>query len=358
MASLAASHEKFGQQARVAAVLGLLALASACSSMAGPGQAEGTQGEGGSSGPGPARDAGSKPTGSADSGSSGAGDAGQGTGDAGTTVVASDSGAMVDVGQAPVDAGVDAPAVDASADAAADAVSFNGAWAPVSYGVSQMDTGGGNNIAIAYGGYTATAADSQAWVTEMTATRLTQLGVGHMVAVQGPEDAEYAAREIGNSELAAALLTEAASATYIIVIAHSSGGFVADELFTFVDPTVMAKIAYFNLDGGSWALTNAMVDTMRGVYFCGAHDSVAGYSENYSSDESLSSTFTQSRLFTVDADGSGCNVGAGWCLHDTLIINHPHDPADFDLALDYTDFTGGRQVVTSYIDQGVSDGVL
>jgi hypothetical protein len=221
-----------------------------------------------------------------------------------------------------------------------------------------MDTGGGDNIVIAYGGYTATDADSQAWVTQLTTVRLAQLGVGHLYAVRGPEDPDYAAREIGNSELATALATQASSASYVIIMAHSSGGFVADELFTFADASVLAKIAYFNLDGGSWSLTNALVGSMRGVYFCNAHDSVAGNSENTSSDESLHAEFAASHAFTVDADGSGCDVGAGWCLHDTLIINHPHDPTTYDLALDYTDFTGGRQVVSSYIDQAVSDGVL
>jgi hypothetical protein len=239
-----------------------------------------------------------------------------------------------------------------------DAATLPGTWSPVSFGVTTMDTGGGDNIVIAYGGYTATDADSQAWVTQLTTVRLAQLGVGHLYAVRGPEDPDYAAREIGNSELATALATQASSASYVIIMAHSSGGFVADELFTFADASVLAKIAYFNLDGGSWALTNALVGSMRGVYFCNAHDSVAGNSENTSSDESLHAEFAASHAFTVDADGSGCDVGAGWCLHDTLITNRPHDPTTYDLALDYTDFTGGRQVVRSYIDQAVSDGVL
>ncbi|HEX8789510.1 MAG TPA: hypothetical protein VF765_01065 [Polyangiaceae bacterium] len=245
-------------------------------------------------------------------------------------------------------------------DAAPEAAPWDasGPWTPVSFGVTTKDTGGGSDIVIAYGGYTATDADSQAWVTQMTGVRLAQLGVGHMYAVRGPMDPDYASREIGNSELAAALATQAVASTHVLVIAHSSGGFVADELFTFADAAVLAKIAYFNLDGGSWALTDALVGSMRGVYFCNAHDSVAGDSENTSSDESLHAMFSASHFFTVDADGSGCDVGAGWCLHDTLIINHPHDPTTFDLALDYTDFTGGRQVVTSYVDQAVSDGVL
>jgi len=250
--------------------------------------------------------------------------------------------------------GLDGPSPEADDDSPATSAS----WSPVSYGVTTMDTGAGDDIVIAYGGYTATDQDSQAWVTQMTSVRLAQLGVGHLYAVRGPEDPDYASREIGNSELAAALTTQATAATHVIVIAHSSGGFVADELFTFADPSVIAKIAYFNLDGGSWALTDALVGSMRGVYFCNAHDSVAGDSENTSSDESLHAELPASHFFTVDADGSGCDVGAGWCLHDTLITNHPHDPTTYDLALDYTDFTSGRQVVTSYIDQAVSDSVL
>jgi hypothetical protein len=291
----------------------------------------------------------------------GSGDAGNQTPDGGNVSGRDAAPTQPDASPVPGDAtggSADAGSDDPSPDAGTDSSFTEGTWSPVSFGVTTMDSGGGDNIVIAYGGYTATDADSQAWVTALTSTRLAQLGVGHLYAVRGPEDPDYAAREIGNSELAAALSTQATPASYVVIVAHSSGGFVADELFTFADPSVLAKVAYFNLDGGSWALTDALVGSMRGVYFCNAHDSVAGDSENTSSDESLHAEFPASHFFTVDADGSGCDVGAGWCLHDTLITNHPHDPTTYDLALDYTDFTNGRHVVTSYIDQAVSDGVL
>jgi hypothetical protein len=303
------------------------------------------------------------PSGGSDVGSKGS-DAGQPPGDDAAGQMTAEAG---DAGGPSSDAGgsdsssgrpSDGGSEGSSPEAGGDSGAIVGTWSPVSFGVTTLDTGGGNDIVIAYGGYTATDQDSQAWVTQMTSVRLAQLGVGHLYAVRGPKDADYASREIGNSELAAALATQATAASHVIVIAHSSGGFVADELFTFADPSVLAKVAYFNLDGGSWALTDALVGSMRGVYFCNAHDSVAGDSENTSSDESLHAEFAASHFFTVDADGSGCDVGAGWCLHDTLITNHPHDPTTYDLALDYTDFTGGRQVVTSYIDQAVTDGVL
>ena len=219
-----------------------------------------------------------------------------------------------------------------------------------------------NNILIVYGGYTATDQDSQSLGhrDDGGAARAARRRA-HLLQRAGPEDYREDLRPHARSatpSLLQALATQADPASYVIIVAHSSGGFVADELFTFADPSVISKIAYFNLDGGSWALTDELVDSMRGVYFCNAHDSGAGDSENTSSDESLHEDFSGSHLFTVDADGSGCDVGAGWCMHDTLITNHPHDPTTFDLALDYTDFTSGRHVVTSYIDQAVSDSVL
>jgi hypothetical protein len=252
----------------------------------------------------------------------------------------------------------DAGATDAEASAPVDAAFSLGSWTAVSNGVTAATSGTGPNIVIAYGGYTATLEDSQDWVAQLTSVRLAALGVGQLYAVQGPADPDYSSREIGNSELAAAVLPEASAATRIVVIAHSSGDFVAGEFFTFADPAVIAKITYFDLDGGDATVTAQLVASMRGVYFCGADDPAAGYSENYSSDQSLSAQFSGSHLFTVDATGSGCDMGAGWCLHDTLITSHPHDPTTFDLALDYTDFTNGRQVVSSYLDQAVSDGAL
>ncbi|MEO8876791.1 MAG: hypothetical protein ABI461_14455 [Polyangiaceae bacterium] len=270
--------------------------------------------------------------------------------DDGGGVEAFDAGDAGDA-SAPIDSGT------ISDDAATTFDASSKAWSPVSFGITTKDVGSGNQIAIVYGGYTATDAESQAWITALTTSKLSALGVGHLYAVRGPKDADYAAREIGNSTLATALAAQS-SASAIVVIAHSSGGFVADELFTFASTAVLAKVAYFNLDGGSYAMNSAMVAKMKGVYICDAHDPVAGNSENTSSDLSLHSNLTGSHLFTVDATGSGCNVGAGWCLHDTLIINHPHNPANYDLALDYTDFTAGRDVVTSYVAQAVKDGVL
>ena len=240
-------------------------------------------------------------------------------------------------------------------DASTDAGETN--WSAVSFGITGKHLGAGENIAVVYGGYTATDAESQAWITALVSAKLAALHVGQIYAVRGPKDADYSSREIGNSTLAARLATQTAASS-IVVVAHSSGGFVADELFTFASTTVLGKVTYFNLDGGSYAMNSAMVAKMHGVYICDAHDPAAGNSENTSSDQNLHSSLAGSSLFTVDATGSGCNVGAGWCLHDTLITSLPHNPANYDLALDYTDFTGDHHVVVSYLAQAVADGKL
>jgi hypothetical protein len=262
----------------------------------------------------------------------------------------------------PEEAGSDAPAPgppDGGRDAASTPDAGKpGPWTSISFGITGSDTGVGDNILVVYGGYTATDHDSQEWATHLWSARLAGLGVGHLYAARGPADAGYNGREIGNSTLAARLAAQAGPAGSIIVVAHSSGAFVADELFTFAASAVLAKLVYFDLDGGSWALTNALVGAMKGVTFCNAHDSVAGDSHNAQAIVNLHAQFAASHLFTVDADGSGCNVGATWCLHDTLITSRPHDPTTFDLADDYTDFTSGRNIVTSYIDAAVSAGIL
>lgn len=234
-----------------------------------------------------------------------------------------------------------------------------GTWTSIGFGIGGSMAGTGPNILVACGGYSATDADSRAWAIALAhSPSLASLDIGPVYAARGPRDASYAGREIGSSKLAAALARQVASARFVIVVGHSSGAFVADELFTEVAPEVRSKIVYFALDGGTHALTNSLVSQMKGVYFVNAKDTAKGESHNASAMRSLHSAFHASHLFTVNANGSGCSSGATWCLHDTLITTRPHNPNMFDLADDYQQFGGARRVVTSYIDQAVTDGVL
>ena len=241
------------------------------------------------------------------------------------------------------------------------AIGASVSWTTVGYGVGGATVGSGNNILIVYGGYSATDIDSRDLALALNGSAsFSDLNVGSIYASRGPDTASYSNREIGNFEVC--LLNRArkmAAADYVIVIAHSSGAFVADELFTEATDAILGKIVYFALDGGTWALDDALIAKMKAVSFVYGKDSAKGDSENASAMMSLHEDFSASHLFMVDADGSGCNVGAGWCLHDTLITTRPHNPSTYDLDDDYTDFTGtGRHVVTSYVDQAVADGII
>jgi hypothetical protein len=242
-----------------------------------------------------------------------------------------------------------------SNDLSPDAVS----WTSIGYGIHGATVGSGPNVLVVYGGYTATDADSEALSLQYVSAQMGALGVGHVYAVRGPKDASYSAREVGNSSLAAQLAGRASTVGFVAIVAHSSGAFVADELFTEASAQVLSKIVYFDLDGGSWALSDTLVGEMAGVYFCNARDPVAGESANYSAIVSLHSDFPASHYYTVDSTGSGCNDGARWCLHDTLITTRPHKPTTYDLDDDYTDFTGSaRHVVVAQMQQAIADGVL
>jgi hypothetical protein len=230
------------------------------------------------------------------------------------------------------------------------------AWTSVGLGVAYQRVNSGNAIVIAYGGYSAKLSYSAAWATELVDAKLGGVDVGQIYAVQGPRDPGYNAREIQNTKLRAHLQTMDDGTSPIYVVAHSSGTYVAHELFTQLhavgNNAVLSRITYANLDGGGSGLTSSIVDTMHQVEFVYAHDPTLddGYSENYTSAESLAADYApQATSFQVQVSNTGCDDGAGWCMHDVVITHRPHHSWSYDLADDYTDFVN-RPITTEYLD--------
>ncbi len=228
-------------------------------------------------------------------------------------------------------------------------------WIEVGLGVAYEQVNTGNAVVIAYGGYTAKLGYSAAWATELVDAKLGGAGVGHIYAVKGPDDASYAAKEIANTRLRAHLQTLPGSGP-IYVVAHSSGTFVAHELFAQLhamgNTAVLSRIAYANLDGGGSGLTDPIVAELGQITFVYARDPTlaSGLSRNTGSVRSLAADYAPGGVaFEVTVPNTGCNSGAGWCLHDVVITHRPHNPATYDLARDYTDFAG-RAVSTEYLD--------
>lgn len=274
----------------------------------------------------------------------------------GSDASASGDEPMADMGTSPTD--LAAPSPDLADMMAPPAT----AWSAVGFGVNYRMTGiTGNNVFIGYAGYNESDAQSEAWVDALDPARLRALGIGHIYAVRGPADVSYSRREIGNTKLIAHMLGYIDDDTgLILVAAHSSGAYVANELFGFLyagkydkDGKTQGRTVYYNLDGGG-GLTGDDVANLYRTYFVYAQDSRTGsQSPNASTMMSQARTLgARTELMVVPADRAGCDAGADWCLHLTLITTKPHNPANSD-PLDYSDFVG-RPVQTSYLDQSWS----
>ncbi len=246
--------------------------------------------------------------------------------------------------ESPDDELADLDAMNGKADGAS-------SWTLVGTGVAYEQVNTGPAIVIAYGGYTARLTDSASWASELVDAKLGAEDVGHIFAVRGPADASYSGREIANSKLRRFLATLDGTAP-IHVVAHSSGSYVAHELFEQLanagDTATLARIDYHDLDGGGTGLTSSIVASLGSVQFVYAHDPAAGYSHNASFEQVLAADYApKATAFEVTVASTGCNEGATWCLHDVLVTHRPHDPASYDLALDYTDFAE-RPVTDDY----------
>jgi hypothetical protein len=296
--------------------------------------------------------------------------------DAPTSEIASDSGTATEPPRVDADSetatGVDAEAdsvaeADADAEPPIDAIPWD-TGASFGYGVATKDTLNprGQNAFIAYGGYGVTLAAAEAWATEMYRASLRDRGVRWIWAVQGPADVGYAGREIGNSKIVAALLPHVGSSTkFVLAVAHSSGSYVAHELLgqlqSGLDPTdvTKGKVVYFDLDGGTSGLDAAIVGRLKRAYFVGSYDpTIKTHSPNDTGMQSGGTTYAAAGgYWQNDATGSGCDAGAVWCVHVTVITTKPHDPGGMDLTPDYSDYVG-RSVVHAYVDAKAAEAGL
>jgi hypothetical protein len=233
-------------------------------------------------------------------------------------------------------------------------------WTSVGYGVEYQQQNAGSAFLIVYGGYQAEITWSAGWATELVNVMLGANDFGRIYAVQGPEDPGYDAKEIGNSKLRRHLATIDDGVSPIIVVAHSSGVFVAHELLDQLDAAgstnILSRISYACLDGGGTGLDDQIIAELGQVTFAYAHDPTLddGYSENHDAAIDLGEEYApKATTFEVTVPNTGCDNGAGWCLHDVMVTHRPHDPTFYDLADDYTDFVN-RPVTTEYLAQFLS----
>jgi hypothetical protein len=234
-------------------------------------------------------------------------------------------------------------------------------WLGIGNGVAYRRVNAGNAVVIAYGGYSARLVYSAAWGTELIDAKLGAADVGHVYAVKGPAQANYAAREIGNSKLRAHLATLDDTASPIYAVAHSSGSFVAHELFGQLHAGRDQHARAHLRREPRWRLrfTQAIAASSAGSRSCTRTiDAVPRPPQNAGTAIALGTAYADHGVaFEVTVPDTGCVSGAGWCLHDVVITHRPHDPATYDLARDYVDFVD-RPVTTEYLDLFVTESLI
>ena len=157
--------------------------------------------------------------------------------------------------------------------------SFFTPWTNIGTGVyyrSNVYSGDENNILITYSGYRVLELQSKTWFERlysksMLGTNSNFYKMNSHYCVIGPKDSLYTSLEIQNSKLITHLYQMYSNSNFklklIVIVAHSSGSFVADEFFTqFYNQITQAinsgniataeiglklaqKIVYYNLDG-------------------------------------------------------------------------------------------------------------
>jgi hypothetical protein len=231
--------------------------------------------------------------------------------------------------------------------ALADSLSWSTAAQPKknahSNGPAQMAALGEDpNIAVLFGGYTATAAAVRAWAENLTSSSpaLGEFAVGAVFSVPGPYDSGFRGREIQVAEVAAAIAAEAdkRSSKLIIVAAHSSGAFVADSTLAALakkSPALLSRVAYFKLDGGwNGELTGATAKKL-GAVFCVNAKCGKVPSMNFGPMTSCKGpSGGTAKMLTLSVPDTKCKQGR--CCHDALVTTSPTDPNTFKVVADYS----------------------
>ncbi|MEP0861955.1 MAG: hypothetical protein HRF52_11020 [Ignavibacterium sp.] len=242
-------------------------------------------------------------------------------------------------------------------------------WMKLGNGIqySFVENDKGNDIFVAFGGWKAKQEWVNSWCSELYKTKLKDLGIKHLFSVKGPDDVCNKTGEIQIKALAG-FIKNIIYATYyvdrVIIAAHSSGSFVANELLDILygengiakDSFYVNKVHYFNLDGGigggdcGTALSDIVVKYISKVYAVAVYDSSTQmFSSNYETMRKLSEMFGEkSEMILLDVAGSGCTDK--WCLHDAVIIRKPHNPNKYDLERDYTLFDDEHKVQSDYLN--------
>ena len=242
----------------------------------------------------------------------------------------------------------------------------------VNYRAENLTDVNKNNILITYAGYNVKDTETKAWTDRLMEKSLlnqaSKYGINHVYAVRGPMEANYASKEIQNSKLIEhihlQLLNKIEKAKLVVIIAHSSGSFVADEFFgqfynkislnpdSPVYAALRQRIVFYNLDGGTRpsryddAYINTLFSSINFVWASNLPLTSMNSAVMIAAKSYYSSALN---IKNVQVTASKANCLNSKCLHDAVIIESPWDPIAYDTAKDYTLFGVDREVQFDYL---------
>ncbi|MBE2281263.1 MAG: hypothetical protein IAE91_12795 [Ignavibacteriaceae bacterium] len=149
----------------------------------------------------------------------------------------------------------------------------------------------------------------------------------------------------------------------IIFIAHSSGVFVAHEIFRRMYDLnqdslkiTSGKIHFFSMDGAigknqGIRLTQSSVNNLNKIYCVYAKNKISGDLSARSGDvlDLFNEFKDKTVLVELDASESGCLKEAKWCLHQYLVNKKPYNSKGFDFINDYGNISASNPVNIDYL---------
>ncbi|MFO0667935.1 MAG: hypothetical protein U0174_28545 [Polyangiaceae bacterium] len=277
----------------------------------------------------------------------------------------SPDGGMVDAAaeprkEAPTDGGVDAEA------------NVESSWAPINTvpgASSRTRAVAGSDVLLVYGGCGASRVATEGFADALAASPTWQKRApAQLIAVQWTSSGCGYDGAFKNSVLGPLVSARAGNGGRVIVVAHSSGAYVAQEWLAQAlgastpawDPsgTIAARSTYFCLDGGGDTNLSLIEKNPKKMplFFVGARGSGTNFvSRNHATMKVLAGG--SERFIEVDASLSGCETSN--CLHDAVITTLPHNRRGFvddrgtsqPLWCDYSHFPPQPHPTCEAIDQ-------
>jgi len=240
------------------------------------------------------------------------------------------------------------------------------AWEYVSHGITYTvpEKNTNRDILICFAGWSVEQAWSENWAIKLWEAKLKDKGIGNLYAVKGPKDVLFESSEIATDSLAMHLKNllkeiERMDSLKIVVVAHSSGSFVAHHFFSILNTNpvwqhILGKITYYNLDGAissatpGTTLTKTLSNQLKEIFAVYAFDETEKIASPNKNEMQKMVLLYPEKVTAIELKSNNSGCKDAWCVHDLLINAKPHDPNGFDLEKDYFEINEQHPVNVQY----------